>query len=171
MTIQVTTCKVHETSSNLIGTNHQWTSNGGPASPMEWIMDNIEYLTNAENRHKLLLGFNMYAMSYLPTRAPEPLVLKTVVEKLAYQPKEIDDELMDDLDDENDDEGEELNWDTESQEAWFVDIDEDGIRQGTVWMPTLRVTIFTLIVQSMLALISIIVVHKESYSLSRGLWW
>jgi chitinase domain-containing protein 1 len=106
---------------------------------MEWMMDNIEYLTNTENRYKLLLGFNLYAMSYLQTRAPEPLVLKTVVEKLAYQPKEIDDELLDDLDDEDDDAGEELNWDKESQEAWFVDIDEDGIRQGIVWMPTLRV--------------------------------
>lgn len=116
-------------------------SNGGPASPIEWIMDNIEYLTNTENRHKLLLGFNMYATSYLQTRAPEPLVLKTVVEKLAYQPKEIDDELLDDLDGEDDDEGGELNWDKESQEAWFVDIDEDGIRQGIVWLPTLKVIV------------------------------
>lgn len=114
-------------------------SNGGPNGPIEWIMDNIDYLTNEENRHQLLIGLNMYAMSYLHTRAPEPLVMKTVVEKLTYQPKEYD-ELLD-LDEQEIGEDEELNWDKESQEAWFIDIDEDGIRQGTVWMPTYRVTV------------------------------
>lgn len=100
-------------------------------------MDNIEYLTNEKNRHQLLVGLNMYAMSYLHTRAPEPLVLKTVVDKLIDQPTEYD-EL---LEDENQliASEEELNWDKEHQEAWFIDIDEDGIRQGTVWTPTYRV--------------------------------
>lgn len=116
--------------------------NGGPASPIEWIMDNIEYLApESEERSKLLIGFNMYAMSYLPTRAPEPLVMKTVVEKLRDQPKEriLDDELFDDDVQDEDNSTEVLNWDSASQEAWFVDIDEEGIRQGTVWLPTLRV--------------------------------
>ncbi|KAG2230303.1 glycoside hydrolase superfamily [Thamnidium elegans] len=109
---------------------------GGPNAPIEWIMDNIEYLTNQQNRHQLLVGLNMYAMSYLHTRAPEPLVLKTVVDKLIDQPTEYD-EL---LEDENQliRSEEELNWDKEHQEAWFIDIDEDGIRQGTVWTPTYR---------------------------------
>ncbi|KAG2205408.1 hypothetical protein INT47_007193 [Mucor saturninus] len=110
--------------------------NGGPNSPIEWIMDNIDYLTNEENRHQLLIGLNMYAMSYLHTRAPEPLVMKTVVEKLTYQPREYDELLEPEEQETGDDE--ELNWDKESQEAWFIDIDEDGIRQGTVWMPTYR---------------------------------
>lgn len=116
--------------------------NGGPASPIEWIMDNIEYLApESEERSKLLIGFNMYAMSYLPTRAPEPLVMKTVVEKLRDQPKErmLDDELFDDDVQDEDNSTEVLNWDSASQEAWFVDIDEEGIRQGTIWLPTLRV--------------------------------
>ncbi|CEG76601.1 hypothetical protein RMATCC62417_11477 [Rhizopus microsporus] len=106
--------------------------NGGPNAPIEWIMDNIEYLTNSSNRHKLMVGLNMYAMSYLSTRPPEPLVLKTVIEKLSL-PRQ--DELL--LDDEAD-ENEELNWDKTSQEAWFMDIDEEGIEQGVIWMPTLR---------------------------------
>lgn len=82
----------------------------------------------------------MYAMSYLPTRAPEPLVMKTIVEKLADQPKQmlLDDELFEDNVEDNTS-SEVLNWDSVSQEAWFVDVDEEGIRQGTVWMPTLRV--------------------------------
>lgn len=116
--------------------------NGGPASPIEWIMDNIEYLApESEERSKLLIGFNMYAMSYLPTRAPEPLVMKTVIEKLRDQPKErmLDDELFDDDVQDEDNSTEVLNWDSASQEAWFVDIDEEGIRQGTIWLPTLRV--------------------------------
>lgn len=112
-------------------------SNGGPSAPIEWIMDNIDYLTNEQNRRQLLIGVNMYAMSYLHTRAPEPLVMKTVVEKLTYQPREYD-ELLE-LEDDVIGEDEELNWDKKSQEAWFIDIDEDGIRQGTVWMPTSRV--------------------------------
>ncbi|KAL9558571.1 hypothetical protein PS6_001213 [Mucor atramentarius] len=115
--------------------------NGGPASPIEWIMDNIEYLApESEERSKLLIGFNMYAMSYLPTRAPEPLVMKTVIEKLRDQPKErmLDDELFDDDVQDEDNSTEVLNWDSASQEAWFVDIDEEGIRQGTIWLPTLR---------------------------------
>ncbi|KAI8098413.1 glycoside hydrolase superfamily [Gilbertella persicaria] len=113
--------------------------NGGPSSPIEWVMDNIEYLTDKDNRNKFLVGLNMYAMSYLQTRAPEPLVLKTVLEKLAEQPNEIDDELLDEKDsNKKDSMDEELNWDKDSQEAWFVDIDEDGTRQGTIWMPTLR---------------------------------
>jgi len=105
-------------------------------------MDNIEYLApESEERSKLLIGFNMYAMSYLPTRAPEPLVMKTVVEKLRDQPKErmLDDELFDDDVQDEDNSTEVLNWDSASQEAWFVDIDEEGIRQGTIWLPTLRV--------------------------------
>ncbi|CEJ02598.1 hypothetical protein RMCBS344292_16598 [Rhizopus microsporus] len=106
--------------------------NGGPNAPIEWIMDNIEYLTNSNNRHKLMVGLNMYAMSYLSTRPPEPLVLKTVIEKLSL-PRQ--DELL--LDDEAD-ENEELNWDKTSQEAWFMDIDEEGIEQGVIWLPTLR---------------------------------
>lgn len=105
-------------------------SNGGPASPIEWMMDNIEYITTEKTRDKLLLGVSMYAMSYLHTRAPEPLVMKTVVEKLSDQI--VDEELLT--------EKEELNWDSESQEAWFVDIDEDGTRQGVVWVPTIRVS-------------------------------
>lgn len=116
--------------------------NGGPSSPIEWIMDNIEYLApEPEGRSKLLIGFNMYAMSYLPTRAPEPLVMKTVLEKLLDQPKErmLDDELFDDDVPDGDSSTEVLNWDSASQEAWFVDFDEEGIRQGTVWLPTLRV--------------------------------
>ncbi|KAL9544084.1 hypothetical protein MBANPS3_007799 [Mucor bainieri] len=115
--------------------------NGGPSSPIEWIMDNIEYLApELEERSKLLIGFNMYAMSYLPTRAPEPLVMKTVIEKLRDQPKErmLDDELFDDDVPDEDSSTEVLIWDAPSQEAWFVDIDEEGIRQGTVWLPTLR---------------------------------
>lgn len=112
-------------------------SNGGPNAPIEWIMDNIDYMTNQQNRHQLLVGLNMYAMSYLQTRAPEPLVMKTVVEKLMDQPREIYDELSDSTEEITD--NEELNWDKEHQEAWFIDIDEDGIRQGIVWMPTYRV--------------------------------
>ncbi|KAG1445031.1 hypothetical protein G6F56_010059 [Rhizopus delemar] len=107
--------------------------NGGPSAPIEWVMDNIEYMTNENNRHKLMIGLNMYAMSYLPTRTPEPLVMKTVVEKLSV-PRQ--DELY--MEGDPVDENEELNWDGDSQEAWFVDYDEDGIKQGVVWMPTIR---------------------------------
>jgi chitinase domain-containing protein 1 len=124
-------------------------SNGGPNAPIEWIMDNIDYLTNSQNRHQLLIGINMYAMSYLQTRAPEPLVMKTVVEKLTDQPKELYDELLDNADELISDD-EELNWDKEFQEAWFIDIDEDGTRQGTVWMPTYRVNniLFSILLSS-----------------------
>ncbi|EIE76212.1 hypothetical protein RO3G_00916 [Rhizopus delemar RA 99-880] len=107
--------------------------NGGPNAPIEWIMENIEYMTNEANRHKLMIGLNMYAMSYLPTRVPEPLVMKTVVEKLSM-PR--GDELL--MTGDEVDENEELNWDKENQEAWFVDYDEDGVRQGVIWLPTLR---------------------------------
>ncbi|KAI8367880.1 glycoside hydrolase superfamily [Choanephora cucurbitarum] len=110
---------------------------GGPSAPIEWIMENIEHVApTEEKRSKFLIGMNMYAMSYLQTRTPEPLVMKTVIEKLADQPVEVDDELFDET--ESDDSTEELNWDKDSQEAWFVDIDEDGTRQGTIWVPTLR---------------------------------
>lgn len=110
-------------------------SNGGPASPIEWMMDNIEYITTEKTRDKLLLGISMYAMSYLHTRAPEPLVMKTVIEKLMDQPSEIiNEELL--IEEPVKDE---LNWDSDSQEAWFVDIDDDGTRQGVVWVPTVRV--------------------------------
>ncbi|KAI8991663.1 glycoside hydrolase superfamily [Mycotypha africana] len=115
--------------------------NGGPSAPIEWIMDNTEFITSllgTENKHKLLVGLNMYAMSYLQTRAPEALVLRTVVEHLSErQGHRSNDEdvhhhhhlLTDD---------EDLNWDKESQEAWFIDMDEGGSRRGTVWLPTLR---------------------------------
>ena len=114
-------------------------SQGGPSAPIEWIMENIEHVApTEEKRSKFLIGMNMYAMSYLQTRTPEPLVMKTVIEKLADQPVEVDDELFDET--ESDDSTEELNWDKDSQEAWIVDIDEDGTRQGTIWVPTLRVS-------------------------------
>ncbi|OBZ80854.1 Chitinase domain-containing protein 1, partial [Choanephora cucurbitarum] len=112
--------------------------NGGPSAPIEWIMENIEHVApTEEKRSKFLIGMNMYAMSYLQTRTPEPLVMKTVIEKLADQPVEVDDELFDDTESDGSN-TEELNWDKDSQEAWFVDIDEDGTRQGTIWVPTLR---------------------------------
>ncbi|CDS11651.1 hypothetical protein LRAMOSA03914 [Lichtheimia ramosa] len=83
---------------------------GGPSAPVDWIMDNIEQLTNDDNAHQLLIGINLYAMSYQETRMPEAKILSS---------------LLDTLD------GKELEWDEESEEHWYQD--DDGSK---VWMPT-----------------------------------
>lgn len=90
-------------------------SHGGPSAPVDWIMDNIEQLTNDENAHQLLVGINLYAMSYQETRMPEAKILSSLLETL---------------------DGKELEWDEESEEHWFED--GDGSK---VWMPTRKVNV------------------------------
>ncbi|KAI7878422.1 glycoside hydrolase [Lichtheimia hyalospora FSU 10163] len=86
------------------------TPHGGPSAPVDWIMDNIEQLTNEQNAHQLLIGINLYAMSYQETRMPEAKLVSNLLETL-------DDK--------------ELEWDQESEEHWYEE--EDGSK---VWMPT-----------------------------------
>jgi hypothetical protein len=33
-----------------------------------------------------------------------------------------------------------IEWDKGAEEHWFEDYDEDGVMEGTVWMPTIKVT-------------------------------
>jgi chitinase domain-containing protein 1 len=113
--------------------NHTF-RNGGPSAPIEWIMDNVEYLTNENNKHKLLIGLNLYAMSYLQTRSPEPLVMKTIIEKLQQSQDSVDELTLDGPKDQS------LVWESDSLEGWFMDVDEYGIKQGKVWVPNLRVS-------------------------------
>jgi chitinase domain-containing protein 1 len=114
--------------------NHLQSRNGGPSAPIEWIMDNVEYLTNENNKHKLLIGLNLYAMSYLQTRSPEPLVMKTIIEKLQQSQDSVDELTLDGPKDQS------LVWESDSLEGWFMDVDEYGIKQGKVWVPNLRVS-------------------------------
>lgn len=80
-------------------------------------MDNIEWLTNDDNAHKLLVGLNMYAMAYHTEGAamPEAMLLRDVLAKLP---------------------GAELVWDKESEEHWFI-----GPKTHTrkIWLPTRKV--------------------------------
>ncbi|CAO3643223.1 unnamed protein product [Cunninghamella blakesleeana] len=102
---------------------------GGPNSPIDWVIDNIESLTNKKNRHQLLVGMNLYAMSYSSTRYPEPLIMDQVIKKLDISHDSLDDD--DDMDIT-------IYWDKENEEHWFHEIDEDGINVGTIWMPTIK---------------------------------
>ncbi|KAI9491322.1 glycoside hydrolase superfamily [Zychaea mexicana] len=90
---------------------------GGPSAPIDWIIDNIEQLTNDENRHQLLVGLNMYAIVYHETSMPQPLVLKDVIEK-------FEDWIEED---------EPFDWDREAEEHHVKDMDG-----STIWLPTLR---------------------------------
>ncbi|CAO3598574.1 unnamed protein product [Absidia cylindrospora] len=107
--------------------------NGGPNAPTDWIVDNIEELTNKSNRYQLLVGLNLYAMSYLPPRPPQPLLMQQVLEKLTTSHDTLNDD-----DDEDSGSNIIINWDKESEEHHFEDLDEDGIMQGTIWMPSIK---------------------------------
>lgn len=100
---------------------------GGPSAPIDWIEDNIEYLTNEQNRHQLLVGINMYAMSYQPGENPEPKIMNSVIELLREmheQGSTID-----------------LVWDEEAEEHSVVISEDDGLTEGpTVWLPTPKVS-------------------------------
>ncbi|CAO3606858.1 unnamed protein product [Cunninghamella echinulata] len=99
---------------------------GGPNSPTDWIIENINELTNEKNRYQLLVGINLYAMSYSPTKQPEPLVMDQVIKKLTIPRDTLDD---DDIT---------IYWDKESEEHWFNEVDEDDVQQGIVWMPSVK---------------------------------
>ncbi|KAI9312076.1 glycoside hydrolase superfamily [Dichotomocladium elegans] len=85
---------------------------GGPTAPIDWLIDNIEALTDDDNSQQLLLGISLYAMSYKETRMPEARVCSSLLQTMR---------------------GKELVWDKESEEHWFKDDD-----QSTIWMPTLK---------------------------------
>ncbi|KAI9264969.1 glycoside hydrolase superfamily [Phascolomyces articulosus] len=89
---------------------------GGPSSPIDWVIDNIEALTNDENRHQLLIGLNMYAMSYHEMTMPQPMLLKDVVGK-------FEDWIED----------EPFGWDKEAEEHSVRDMDG-----STIWLPTVK---------------------------------
>ncbi|SAM01246.1 hypothetical protein [Absidia glauca] len=103
---------------------------GGPNAPTDWISDNIEQLTTKHNRHQLLVGINLYAMSYSPSRPPQPLIMQQVLDKLAT--------TRDSLDDIDDQAIVSIEWDKGAEEHWFEDYDEDGVMEGTIWMPTIK---------------------------------
>ncbi|KAI7852006.1 glycoside hydrolase superfamily [Circinella umbellata] len=90
---------------------------GGPSSPIDWIIENIETLTNDENRHQLLIGLNMYGMAYNEKSMPQPMLLKDLVEK-------FEDRIEED---------EPFDWDKEAEEHSIQDMDG-----STLWFPTLR---------------------------------
>lgn len=71
-------------------------------------------------------------MSYPSTRYPEPLVMDQVIKKLDITRDTLDDDDTDIT----------IYWDKENEEHWFHEIDEDGVQQGTIWMPTVKVNIF-----------------------------
>ncbi|KAI9282463.1 glycoside hydrolase superfamily [Umbelopsis sp. AD052] len=96
---------------------------GGPSSPIDWIEDNIEHLTNEENRHQLLVGINMFGMAYQQGENPQPMVMNSIIgllREMHEQGSTLD-----------------LVWDKEAEEH-SVDISEDdGLTEGpTVWFPT-----------------------------------
>ena len=100
---------------------------GGPSAPIDWIEDNIEYLTNEQNRHQLLVGINMYGMSYQQGENPEPKIMNSVIEllhEMHEQGSTID-----------------LVWDKEAEEHSVVISEDDGLTEGpTVWFPTPKVS-------------------------------
>ena len=98
---------------------------GGPSSPIDWVIENIEALTNDENRHQLLIGLNMYGMAYNERSMPQPMLLKGLVEKFEDWIGEED---------------EPFDWDKEAEEHSIQDVDG-----STLWFPTLRVRIFHLL--------------------------
>ncbi|CAO3684781.1 unnamed protein product [Umbelopsis vinacea] len=99
---------------------------GGPSAPIDWIEDNIEYLTNENNRHKLLVGLNMYAMVYEQGENPQAKVMNSVLDLIRDMRKEgltVD-----------------LVWDKDAEEHSFVVSEDDGLTEGpTVWLPTPKV--------------------------------
>lgn len=102
---------------------------GGPSAPIDWIEDNIEYLTNEKNRHKLLVGLNMYAMMYEEGANPQPKVMNSVLD------------LIRDM--QQDGVSIELVWDKDAEEHSFVVTEDDGLTEGpTVWLPTPKVCIY-----------------------------
>ncbi|KAH8548265.1 glycoside hydrolase superfamily, partial [Umbelopsis sp. PMI_123] len=96
---------------------------GGPSAPIDWIEDNIEYLTNEQNRHQLLIGINMYGMAYQQGENPEPKVMNSVIgllREMHEQGATID-----------------LTWDKEAEEHSVVISEDDGLTEGpTIWFPT-----------------------------------
>ncbi|ORX55820.1 glycoside hydrolase [Hesseltinella vesiculosa] len=102
---------------------------GGPSSPIDWLVENIEQLTNAQNRHQLMIGLNFYGVQYDAPMPPRPLTMKQVVETWSMPRDSLDDDFTDGS-------NIPMHWDKEYQEAWFHDSDEDGLEQGIVWIPT-----------------------------------
>ncbi|KAG0188909.1 Chitinase domain-containing protein 1 [Apophysomyces sp. BC1034] len=98
---------------------------GGPSAPVDWIINNIEYLTEEKNRYQLLIGLNMYAMSYSATQYPEPLVMKDVLQKLGEQQSYSTEDSSD------------IIWDKQSEEHYFQYQSESDIGPTAIWMPTL----------------------------------
>jgi chitinase domain-containing protein 1 len=100
---------------------------GGPSSPIDWIEENIEYLTNEQNRHQLLIGINMYGMAYQQGETPEPKVMNSVIELLREMHEQGS--ALD------------LVWDKEAEEHSVVISEDDGLTEGpTVWFPTPKVS-------------------------------
>ncbi|KAI8393935.1 glycoside hydrolase superfamily [Radiomyces spectabilis] len=98
---------------------------GGPAAPVDWIIDNIEYLTTDENRHQLLMGMPMYAVSYAPYHYPEPLGMETVLRKLQEQRQHNAENQMP------------VIWDPVSEEHWFKYMINNHRSSMHIWMPSL----------------------------------
>jgi len=68
----------------------------GPNAPLDWIRENVEYLTEtAEHRSKILLGLNFYGMMYKldtqgkPVAQPEPILGNKLIELLRKYHVEI----------------------------------------------------------------------------------
>lgn len=92
-------------------TTHSYISTGGPAAPVDWIMDNIEELTNDDNRHQLLLGLSLYAVAY-DGHSPQPMLMKDALKDLPHA---------------------KLHWDEGSEEHYAK------VEGKTIWMPTRKV--------------------------------
>lgn len=104
-----------------VPSSHLPTSTGGANAPIDWMEDNILDLTSDDNRHKLLLGLNMYGMDYSDRAPPEAVTGPRLLEILRRFSL-----------------GTTLTWDKESEEHFLEYTDEQG---GThkLWTPTLKV--------------------------------
>ncbi|RUS16882.1 chitinase domain-containing protein 1 [Endogone sp. FLAS-F59071] len=91
---------------------------GGANAPIDWMEDNILDLTNDGNRHKLLLGLNMYGMDYTGRAPPEAVTglrLLVIMRKFSTT----------------------LTWDKESEEHLLEYTDEQDATHK-LWTPTLK---------------------------------
>ncbi|KAI8073187.1 hypothetical protein BC940DRAFT_329916 [Gongronella butleri] len=106
---------------------------GGPTAFIDWVEDNVAYLSSPETRGKIMLGMHLYAMHYNPPHTSTALTMLQVVKRWSEPIETLDDDVHEDRAKRII-----LNWDEQAQEYWYGEMNDDEYTLGKVWIPSAR---------------------------------